>query len=280
MTLSKRSIVYSLFGGLACLVLAAGCDSPPTYPKERLAESLQELLTGDHLDASVRFIDHTLAVQLNYPDALSHTGDQVGLGPAFDDATHKALTATHRVLLSTDAQIDFYVLLMSDPHTPGVYLTIVRYVDDIKRANANMLDTPEMFARTIFEVNYVGSASLTLEEYVPREIRLEEFLSWQLARRIQHALSDELQVSGTSAMVGRCGGKFENGQFVFSLDVNPTTEGQLNEETMQKVFQTSTNIVAKVLSNYRFESFDSVRLIHPLTGRNIVLPKARLELFR
>lgn len=276
---SLRPTGCSLFG-LALLLTAAGCDSPPTYPKEHLAESLQELLTSDHLDAFVRFIDRTLAVQLNYPDALSHTGDQVGLGPAFDDATHKALTATHRVLLSTDAQIDFYVLLMSDPKTPGVYLTIVRYVDDIKRANANMLDIPEMFARTIFEVNYVGSASLTLEEYVPREIRLEEFLSWQLARRIQHGLSDELQVSGAPAMVGRCGGKFENGQFVFSLDVEPTAEGQLNEETMQKVFHTSTNIIAKVLSNYRFESFDSVRLVHPLTGRNIVLPKARLELFR
>ena len=277
---SNRLSTSALFSGLAFLLWTTGCDNRPTYPKEHLAESLQELLTGDHLDASVRFIDHTLAVQLNYPDALSHTGDQVGLGPAFDDATHKTLSATHRVLLSTDAPIEFYVLLISDPHTPGVYLTIVRYVDDIKRANANMLDTPEMFARTIFEVNYIGSASLTLEEYVPREIRLEEFLSWQLARRIQHALSDELQLLGTPAIVGRCGGKFENGQFVFSLDVSPTTEGQLNEETMQKVFQTSTNMIAKVLSNYQFESFDSVRLIHPLTGRNIVLPKARLELFR
>ena len=90
----------------------------------------------------------------------------------------------------------------------------------------------------------------------------------------------ELRRPGAAITEGYPALSNENGQFVFSLDVEPTAEGPLNEETMQRVFQTSTNIIAKVLSNYRFESFDSVRLIHPLTGRNIVLPKARLELFR
>ena len=168
---------------IVLLTCATGCSSRPTYPKAQLVQSLQQLFTADHLQTTVRFVDHTLAVQLDYPGALALAGGQIGVGPAFDEATRKVLTAVHRVVLSTDAQINFYVLLLSDSTAPGAYLTIVRYLDDVKRLNANMLDTPEMFARTIFELNFVGPATLTIDQYVPRDIQLEEFLSWQLARR-------------------------------------------------------------------------------------------------
>ncbi len=276
---SVRRVMLASVAGLALGLGTTSCSTRPTYPKARLAESLGEILASDSLNASVRFIDHTLAVQFAYPGALSQTGDQIGIGPAFDDAARKVLTDIHRVLLSTDADVRFYVLLISDPKTPGAYLTMVRYMDDVRRANANMLDTPEMFARTIFELNYVGSQPVTLEQYVPRDIHLEEFLSWQLARRIQQALTEELGGSGV-VHVGRCGGRFQDGEFAFTLDVVPAQEGSLDDATIREMFQTSTNVIAKVLSSYRFESFKSIRLIHPLTGRNLVLPKTRLDVFR
>jgi hypothetical protein len=263
----------------AVLLLATSCENRPTYPKERLAESLQEILTSEQLHASVRFIDHTLAVQFDYPGALAQADNQIGIGQNFDEAARKALTATHRVLLSSDAEVHFYVLLLSDPQTPGAYLTMVRYMDDVRRANANMINTFEMFARTIFELNFVGPTPLTLEQYVPRDIQLEDFLSWQLARRIQHALIDELQPAD-AVKVGRCGGRFQDGEFAFTLDVAPATSGSLDDATLRRVFHTSTNVIAKVLSSYKFESYDTVRLVHPLTGRNFVLPKTHLQAFR
>ncbi|MBI3320986.1 MAG: hypothetical protein HYZ91_01815 [Candidatus Omnitrophica bacterium] len=271
----------ALLSWCAALLLAtAGCGVRPTYPKAHLAESLQEILRGEELDASVRFVDHTLGVQTAYPGALAQTEGQITLGPAFDELARKVLTAVHRVLLSSDADVRFYVLLLSDPQIPGAYLTIVRYMDDIRRANANMLDVPEMFARTIYELNYGGATPLTLDQYLPREIQMEEFLSWQLARRIQTALTEKLRGAG-DAEVGRCTGRFQEGEFVFTLDVHPAgQEEPLDDATLQQAFRTSTDVVAKVLSSYRFESFDSVRLIHPLTGRHLVLPKARLDFFR
>ncbi len=267
--------------GLVGLVVlcAAGCDSPPTYPKAHLVDSLQTLFQQDQLHTAVRFVDHTLAVQLDYPGSLAQVGNQIGVGPEFDEATRKVLTTIHRVLLSSDATADFYVLLMSDPKTPGAYLTIVRYMDDVRRTNANMLDTPEMFARTIFELNFVGTNNLTIDQYVPRDIRLEEFLSWQIARRIQHKLTDTLQPAG-AAEVGRCGGEFRDGEFAFTLNVVPASGSVLDDATMREIFKASTTEIAQVLSSYHFNDFQSVRLIYPLTGRNLVLPKARLDVFR
>ena len=261
-------------------VTAAGCSNKPTYPKANMAESLQQILRDDGLKTQVRFVDHTIAVQLEYPGALMQTNDQIGLNESvFNEAARRVLTAVHRVVLSTDADVKFYVLLLSDPQVPGAYFTMVRYLDDIRRANANMIDTFEMFDRTIIELDFVGPANLTLEQYVPRDIQLEEFLSWQLARRIQQTLSKELGSSGV-ATVGRCGGKFQNGEFAFTLNVEPLGGSALDDATLHKIFQSSSSLVAKVLSSYHFNAFDRVRLIHPLTGRNIVLPRTNLEIFR
>ena len=276
MAIAPRVFVTSFCG---VVLLALGCSTRPTYPKAHLAEAVQSVLQEERLNASVRVIDHTLGIQLDYPGALIMQGNRIGLGPQFNEAARKIILSLHRVLLSTDAPVDFYVILLSDPQAPGAYLTIVRYMDDVRRANANMLDTFEMFARTVLELNFAGPRAVTLEQYVPRDIHLEEFLSWQLARRIQGALSEELQDTGM-ASVGRCGGKFENGEFVFTLDVAPTKGEALDELTIQQVFQTSTSVIAKVLSSYQFNSYDQVRLVHPLSGHAITLPKAHLEIFR
>ena len=260
-------------------VLAAGCSGRATYPKAKLAGAVTSVLAGEGITAHVRALEHTVAVQLAYPNALSQQGPQITIGPAFDEATRKSIMSLHKVLLSTDADIRFYVVLLSDPKTPGAYLTIVRYLDDVRRANANMLDTPEIFARTVFELNAAGPLPINLDQYLPHDITLEEFLSWQLARRIQRQLTEQLQPQGM-ARVGLCAGVFQNREFAFTLDVAPSAAASLDEATIQQVFQTATNEIAKVLGGYRFDSFDQVRLIHPLTGRNFVLPKARLNLFR
>lgn len=265
-----------LAGGL---LLAAGCGTEPTYRKDTLVPSLDQILKHDGVDARVRLLDHTIAVQFSAPQTLTQQGGQITLGPKFDEAVRTVLIATHRVLLSSDADIRFYVLLMSDPAVPGAYLTLARYVDDVKRANANMIDTPEIYSRTVFDLNFVGPQSVTLERYVPRDIKLEEFLSWQLARRIQQALAERLAAAGV-AEVGRCGGEFRNGEFLFTLNVIPPENQVLPDETMQQIFRTSSEVVAKVLSSYKFEAFQAVRFTHPITGRNLVLPKTNLELFR
>ena len=261
------------------VIAAAGCGSHVSYPKARLAESMQAVLQEEGLVTSVHMTEHTLAIHVESPTALSQMGGQVGIGPGFDEATRKVIGAIHRVLLSSDADVRFYVVLLSDPTVPGAYLTLVRYMDDIRRANAQMLDTPEIFARTVLELNFLGTTPMTIDQYVPRDIQLEDFLSWQLARRIQTTLTEELQATGV-AYVGRCGGRFERGEFAFTLDVGSPAEHPLDEETIKEIFRTASSVIAKVLSSYKFDRFEGVRLFHPATGRSLLLPKTRLEIFR
>jgi hypothetical protein len=271
-----RRPVAALLG----LLLLAGCESGPTYPKSQLVKGLQDLLVEEQLTGSVHIVDSTVGVQVSHAGSLIQTPDgQLALGPEFDEVLRKVIVSLHRVLLSTDADVRFYVFLLSDPSTPGATLTMVRYLDDVKRANANMLDTPEIFARTIYDVNVTGPDAISLEDFLPSEIHLGDFLSWQLSRRIQARLGEALQGAGTVS-VGRVGGQYENGEFVFTLDLTPADGEAVDEAVLEQAFRNSTEEIAKVLSSYQFEQFDAVRLVHPTTGRHMLLPKARLQLFK
>jgi len=265
---------------IAAVLALSGCEGGPTYPKDRLTQDLQALLVEEGLTGSVHVVDHTVGVQVSQAGSLVQTPDgQLALGPEFDEVLRKGIVSLHRVLLSSDADIQFYVLLLSDPSTPGATLTMVRYMDDVKRANANMLDTPEIFARTIYDVNLTGPDSVSIKDFLPSDIHLEDFLSWQLSRRIQARLGEALESSGT-VTVGRVGGQFENGEFVFTLDLTPASGDKVDDATLEKAFKNSTEEIAKVLSSYNFNQFDAVRLVHPMTGRHMLLPKAQLRLFQ
>lgn len=259
-------------------LLLAGCTIAPTYPRHKVVDGLQAILQADQLHATVTFTDHTLGVQVYQPDMLVQAEGQVGMGPAFDETVGDLVQAIHRVVLSSDADIRFYAVVIGDPALPGLFVHLVRYIDDIRRANASMIGPEELFARTVLELQAVEPPTAAPQPI--REIRFEEFLSWQAAKRIQQTLIQEMELSG-QVLVGRCVGQFTDGEFAFTLNVNPSNgEKPLDDMTLQQVFQTSTGVVTQVLANYRFHNFNAVRLIHPMTGRHMLLPKARLELLR
>ncbi len=262
-------------------VAIAGCGGP-TYKKERLVESLHDVLAEDGLDATIRLINSTIAIQLEVPKALARGAEatQLDLGPGLEATLQKAQTGLHRVLLSTDADVRFYLILISDPEIPGAYLTLIRCLEDIRKAHANMIGVTELWSRTIFELNLVEADNpLTIAQYPSREIQLSDFLTWQLTQRIQQELAQTLTQNGV-ATVGRCQGEFTDGEFAFILNVTPAREGSLDDATMRLAFERAAKVTAQVLSSYQFDSFNAVRLTHPTSGRNLVLPRTSLDMFR
>lgn len=267
-----------------CAALMSGLlgACTPTYRHDQLIEAIQRICADEyHFTVSARQVGRTIAIYLQHPGILQQTSNLIELAPSANEVLGNLIEAVHRVTLSSDAGVQFYLVLVGDPNVPGAYLTIVRYVDDVRRANANMIPPTELFSRTILELKYVGVPSMSLDQIVLNDIRMEQFLSWQLSRRIQSRLTETLQQHGVPvAEVGPCVGEFRNGEFAFTLNVTPKTDSPLTDEQMQQVFQDATGVIAQVLSGYQFNDFEAVRLIHPATGRNFLLPKTRLELFR
>ena len=272
----RGTFVCLAVGGL----LLGACG--PSYRQDQLVQALTAICATDyHLSVSARQIGQTLAVHLPHDGILQQQGAQIGLAESANEVLGNLLEAIHRVILSSDARLNFYVVLVSDSTVPGAYLTIIRYVEDVRRANANMLPPTEFFHRTIFDLKLVPGQALGLDQLSPDDIQLEQFLSWQLARRIHTQLTDALKDRGIPADVGPCSGEFRNGEFAFTLNVT-SAPGQagLDDTLIQHVFQDATGVIAQVLSDYQFKRFDHVRLTHLPTGRSLLLPKTRLELFR
>lgn len=279
----------------AAAVLCGGCS--PSYRQDQVLESLKTICATDYkLKVTAKQVGQTLAVHLHHNGILHQQGNQVGLTETAQETLGNLIEAIHRVVLSSDAPIRFYLVLVSDSSIPGAYLTILRYMEDVRRANANMLPPTEFFHRTIFDLKFVGGAALGLDQFDVSDITLEEFLSWQLARRIHTHLTEQLAEHGMAAEVGQCSGEFQNGEFAFTVTVSPASaaspdvggtaafqpaQEQLIDETLiQQVFQDTTGVIAQVLSDYEFHRFDAVRIVHMPTGRSLHLPKTRLELFR
>ena len=270
---------------LACLLLASlwlgACA--PSYRKDEVVQAIQQICQDEyHLDVTARLVGEPLAIQLNYDGILVASGNHVELAPTANEVLGNVIETVHRVLLSTDGNVHFYLVLASDPKVPGIAFTLVRYLDDVRRANANMLTPTEFYSRTIFDLHYVGSPTMSLDQLVPSGIQMEQFLSWQLAKRIQTRLSETLQKRGVPMDDAvRCAGEFQNGEFVFTLSLEPKADQQqIDPELLQQIFQDAAAVIAQVLSGYRFEKFDTIRLTHPPTGRSLLLPKTRLELLK
>ena len=130
--------------GLAVLTgLASGCS--PTYRTGQLAQAIEQICATEHqLTISVRQIGRTVAVQLHRPGILQQEGTSVGLSESATEVLGNVLEAVHRVIFSSEDPVQFYFLLVSDPTVPGVYLTLIRHVEDVRRANANVIPPTEL----------------------------------------------------------------------------------------------------------------------------------------
>lgn len=272
---ARGTVVRLILAGL----LLGSCS--PSYRHDQLLQSLKTICATDYrLAISAKQIGQTLAVHLHHDGILQQQGSQIGLSEGALEVLGNLFEAIHRVILSSDATIRFYLVLVSDAGIPGMYLTIIRYMEDVRQANVNILPPTEFFHRTIFDLKFVGAPTAGLEQLALDDIQLEQFLSWQLARRIPIRLAEQLQRRGLPAEVGQCSGEFRDGEFAFTLTVTPTADERLDEALIQQVFQDAASVIAQVLSGYRFNRFEAVRLIHLPTGRSLLLPKTRLELFR
>ena len=262
-------------------LLMAGCSSG-VYKADAVPASIQQIAAQEyHMQLDVKRNGRTLAVHLHQAGVLEQHEAQIGLAHSANEILGNVMEIVHRVALSTDQPIDFYLLLVSDPGVPGVYLTLVRYLDDVRRVNANNIPPTEFFSRTILELKFGTGPVEDFKDATLQDIHLEDFLSWQLGQRIQARLTERLATQGASnVQVGPCVGQFQNGEFTFALNVTPAPGQQVNPAVVQQVFEEATGVIAQVLSGYQFNQFQSIRLIHPASGRNLLLPKTQLELFR
>ncbi len=141
-----RSLALLLL--LASVTLSA-C-SHHTYPEERLVQDLRDLCFKEYgiENIEVKIEGKTIGVHLplkqlfttDFSKLMENGGTPVQnleslmqFSPEAMERVENVLFATSRVILSTDKELDFYVLTATDTEITGIQLILIGYLGDLKR---------------------------------------------------------------------------------------------------------------------------------------------------
>ncbi len=309
MMLPKRPAGRALAGLLLIFALSqAGCG--PTYPKEIVDEAIMQLCREEYsLDVKVEIVGRTIGVYIPIEGLFSTT-----LNPSEEaqDKINDVLLSVTRVALSTDAPLDFYIVITQDALLPEIEVVLIRYIKDVKlfyygqisrgdffkRMIVDIKLTPqaqkEKVLRKVFERLNIMEADELISEYLStsevttigdigywnntffiKDIDMGEFLGLQIAERVklEFVTSASLEEDFRLNLIE---GKFleEGGKrfFRFTFDV----EGGESDE----IFGTILDEAAGVLHGYKFEDFWNIEIIDARNNEVLFAAPDELEEFR
>ena len=228
----------------------------PTYPKEMLDRAVIQLCKEEYdIDVKVKLAGSTIAVYIPIENFL---GEGLAISKDAMEKINDVVLSISRVTMSTDAPIQFYIVIAQDPILPELEIVIIRYVQDIKKLHYSQISRGEFFNRaiiemkmtpqaqkekilkTIFEqlhveqteelvnefltgdVNTIGDIGYWNNEFFIKDIRIEEFLAVQIVNRIKQKFEKEKELLSRyklNSIKGRFVRTMERCSFEFNMSV-------------------------------------------------------------
>ena len=138
----------------SCILLLHACA--PTYPKEELPGAVKTVCKVEYdMDVDVTVVGDTIGIY--YPmEGLLDAG--MGISKDAWDKISNLILIASRVVLSTDAEIEFYCVVTQDVRLPELQVVIIKYVDDVKMGMYRNISRNESFKRTLFSINLTPQA--------------------------------------------------------------------------------------------------------------------------
>jgi len=129
------------------LALLPGCG--PTYPKEDLKESIIKVCKKEYkLDVKVELAGKTVAIYCALQDLWDLT---FAMTKKASEELNDVILSVSRVTLSTDASVEYYVVIAHDARLPEIQIIIVKRVEDVKRFMLNDISRGEFSKRMLID---------------------------------------------------------------------------------------------------------------------------------
>jgi hypothetical protein len=235
MSMKMTSFLFLTVFGLA------GCS--PTYRSDKLPEQVKKIGRDEYnINAEVKLVGKTLSARVLVDNLMSVLlSSDSGEGKKAWDM----MTVLSRVSLSTDAPVDFFVVVAADKQDPRSCFMFVRYVDDVKRVMLDDISRNEFFDGTLVELKLKGktyfidpseldflkvlllamgaekgTAAVSPDEPWAEDVDFPDFLARAAAQRLKRILSENSRAS-SHFVVREVNGQYEppNGRFLFRLDL-------------------------------------------------------------
>lgn len=232
----------------------SGCG--PTYPKESLKESIIKVCKKEYsLDVKVEVIGKTVAIYCALQDLWDFT---FAMTKKASEELNDVILTVSRVTLSTDAGVEFYVVIAHDMRLPEIQIIIVKRVEDVKRFMLNDISRGEFSKRMLIDKRInpqakkehdikqvfekmgldkkwqdtvmndffraqpaaLGDIGYWNDRFYVKDIQLPEFLVEQIAGRVRMDFYEDKKLADT-VLIKSAKGSFINkeGKRYFEIDV-------------------------------------------------------------
>jgi len=209
---------------LMCLSLA-GCGA--TYPKEKLKEAIIDLCKREYtIDVKVTTVGNTIGIYVPLSDLIDFTFSLTGTAK---QKINDVILGASRVVLSTDANYEYYCLIAHDIRIPEIQIVIIKTVDDVRRFQYGNISMGEYSKRILIDMRFspqarkekairdvfekmsvdkkwqedilndffraeptaLGDIGYWNDRFYLKDIKLPEFLAEQIASRIKIRFKEE-----------------------------------------------------------------------------------------
>ncbi|MBU0881577.1 MAG: hypothetical protein KJ994_03585 [Candidatus Omnitrophica bacterium] len=306
------------FAVLALIVFLTGCE--PTYPKERLKESIIRLCKNEYnLDVKVRTFGKTVAIYMLLDDLMDLS---FALTPSATEKLNDVIMSVTRAVLSTDADYDFYCIIAHDVRVPEIQIIIIKYVKDVKRVFLGDISRGEFGKRMIVDLRLnpqsqkersikdvflrmgldpkwqdqvmndffraepagLGDIGYWGGSFYIKDITLPEFLAEQIASRIKMEFRADKALSAVFSLKSVKGYyNIAAGSSYFKVDL--LAEGQSYGEAdpgrlYDGAIKAALKVAADVIHGYAFDGFDYIEIINQADKRDLKVSRDSLEKYR
>jgi hypothetical protein len=244
-----------------------GCA--PSYPKEKLAESLIDICKKNHdIDVQTKLIGKNIVVFIPLDELFNANQD---LLPEAVNKIENVILSTSRMLFSTDAEVDFYTIIAADVHVTAAEVILIRCMDDVYKFMHGWISRDEYRKRILWEANYnVELVKDSAFNFDMQEMTLPRFLAEQIAQRVNLSLNASIvhkaKVSGNYIK--------EQNIFFFSLPVN-------NNARFTKIYSPIIlHFADLVLDKYGFNDYDQIVIRNQLLKNFTIIDKKDLKDYR
>ncbi len=164
---NRKTSAFYVFASLVLSFFIFGCRPSPTYKNESLEGTIVKMCKDEHnISVKTKRAGRTLGVYI-LTDGLFESASNVSSsgslkdvlsGIKFTEDAIKKIDNTSlvisRVALSTDAPVDFYVLITADTKGSGIQIVITRYIMDMKRLMLGDVSRGDYFQRLLMEMGF------------------------------------------------------------------------------------------------------------------------------
>ncbi len=152
----KRKLTSSIFTVVAvfCVLSQTGCG--PTYPSELLDDAIIQLCREEYkVEVNVKIIGNTIGVYIPIENLFDPT---LNISKEAAKNINDVILSVSRVTLSTDAEINFYIVIAQDPILPEIEVVLIRYVNDLKMLHFDQISRGEFIKRLVIGIKLTPQA--------------------------------------------------------------------------------------------------------------------------